>query len=125
MNTEVMHTPGPWEVRTQTYDKDIIPGDTHYVAVITRTNDTSDLGHLLMVNGDYHVCKFNPTKDAAAARKMANDATLIAAAPDLFEALDLARRYMKLCLGSSFWDGPNPHPIIDAALAKARGEANG
>lgn len=52
------------------------------------------------------------------------DARLIAAAPDLFEALDMARRYMKTCLGSSFWDGPNPHPIIDAALAKARGEVN-
>ncbi|WP_418459890.1 hypothetical protein ACNT8L_05850 [Brucella intermedia] len=42
---------------------------------------------------------------------------------ELVEALDMARRYMKMCLGSSFWDGPNPHPIIDAALAKARGEA--
>ncbi|KAB2798944.1 hypothetical protein F9L06_10085 [Brucella anthropi] len=47
-----------------------------------------------------------------------------AAAPDLLEALDLARKYMKLCLGSSFWDGPNPYPIIDAALAKARGEVD-
>ncbi len=52
------------------------------------------------------------------------DGYLIAAAPELFEALALARRYMKTCLGSSFWDGPNPYPIIDAALAKARGEVD-
>lgn len=50
---------------------------------------------------------------------------MIAAAPELYEALELARRYMKTCLGSSFWDGPNPYPIIDEALAKAKGEANG
>lgn len=43
---------------------------------------------------------------------------------ELVEALDVARRYMKTCLGSSFWDGPNPYPIIDAALAKARGQVD-
>ena len=46
------------------------------------------------------------------------DAFLIAAAPDLHEALKLAREYMRHCLGSRY-EGPDPYPIIDAALAKA------
>lgn len=107
-------TPGPWEVRTETYDKDIIPGNTHYVAVITRTNDTSDLGHLSMVNGDYHVCKFNPTKDAAAARKMVTDARLIAAAPELYEALLRMKQWCEDEVGAEL-----PCSSIDEVLKKA------
>lgn len=91
MNTEVKHTPGPWDFEPSGKEAGYIgfPDGSGFYAAIRE-----DDGHL------------------------------IASAPDLFEALDLARRYMKTCLGSSFWDGPNPHPIIDAALAKARGEVN-
>lgn len=133
--TEVKRTPGPWEVRTQTYDKDIIPCDTHYVAVITKANDTSEIGHLLMVNGDYHVCKFNPTKDPFSAKKMANDAHLIAAAPELYEMLQIARDYVAAELEDEkqaykgYESSSNIPSIkedlerVDAALAKARGEA--
>jgi len=50
------------------------------------------------------------------------NARLIAAAPELLEALKLARAYMHVSLGSPSWDGGNPYPVIDAALAKAKGE---
>lgn len=40
------------------------------------------------------------------------------AAPTLYEALKLAREYMHHSLGSRY-EGPDPYPIIDAALAKA------
>lgn len=49
------------------------------------------------------------------------NARLIAAAPDLYEALKLARAYLAVSLGSPSWDGENPYPVIDAALAKAEG----
>lgn len=119
--SEVKFTKGPWEVRTQTNSKDIIPGDTHYVAVITRTNDTREIGHLLMVNGDFHICKFNPTKDAAAARKMATDANLIAAAPELYEALEETERYFSDAdgLDEAEYDYRSRVRLV---LAKARGE---
>nr|WP_313011673.1 hypothetical protein [Brucella intermedia] len=102
MNTEVMHTPGPWEAHISD-----VRGTLCVVAAGTWIcgeiwNDVAPL----------------PEREAKA------NAHLISAAPELFEALDMARRYMKTCLGSSFWDGPNPYPIIDAALAKARGEVN-
>lgn len=93
MNTEAKHTPGPWA-----WDGDILTAG-------------KSGRHLLYM------------EEAPGLRnEAAANLHLIAAAPELFEALDLARRYMKTCLGSSFWDGPNPYPIIDAALAKARGE---
>ncbi len=47
------------------------------------------------------------------------NAALIAAAPDLYEALVLAREYMRHSFGSRY-DGPDPYPIIDAALSRAR-----
>lgn len=101
-STMASHTPGPWF--------------THISEV---------RGDLCVVSDRAWICGeiLNRVRTISEEEATAN-AHLISAAPDLFEALDMARRYMKTCLGSSFWDGPNPYPIIDAALAKARGEVN-
>jgi hypothetical protein len=47
------------------------------------------------------------------------DLDLIAAAPDLYEALDLAMYYLA---GNGYLDDDGPMPSIISALAKARGE---
>lgn len=102
MITEAKYTPGPW---------------MHHISDVR--------GTLCVVAADTWICGeiWNDVAPLPEREAKAN-ARLIAAAPELFEALNLARRYMKTCLGSSFWDGPNPYPIIDAALAKARGEVD-
>jgi len=114
MNTETKFTPGPWHVPTGPF----VGG----LSVEVRADDyfIKCPGSGGAMSLTQTVCKLDWSKT----EEWEANAHLIAAAPDLFEALDMARRYMKMCLGSSFWDGPNPHPIIDAALAKARGEVN-
>lgn len=112
MSTESKHTPGPWGMET----------------VRTSCGVCHKVGpwpHKWRVGDSMSACIYDdyPSPPEGTDTMLAN-ARLIAAAPELFEALDLARKYMKLCLGSSFWDGPNPYPIIDAALAKARGEVD-
>lgn len=115
MSTEAKHTPGPWRVE----------GGTTVVWGACNPDDLSDYGMGYPVTD----CRITPISNSSWCQGPEYEegyanANLIAAAPELFEALVTARKYMKLCLGSSFWDGPNPYPIIDAALAKARGEAD-
>lgn len=38
---------------------------------------------------------------------------------DLARALLLTRDYLQYSLGSPGWDGEDPYPVMDAALAKA------
>lgn len=55
-------------------------------------------------------------------------AALIAAAPDLYEALEDARRYVSGAYECAFPDEQENERVldaVDAALAKARGESNG
>lgn len=41
---------------------------------------------------------------------------------ELYDALKLARAYLSVSLGAPSWNDENPYPVIDAALARARGE---
>lgn len=123
MSDALKHTPGPWEVRKSVADRYLLPG-THQVAVITRSNDLDGSGHLLMVNGDYHVCKFNPTTDPLAVAKMTTDAHLIAAAPELLEAARLAfyreaGLTLALKVQSNGWAWPDDAPDRVSPLAES------
>jgi hypothetical protein len=44
--------------------------------------------------------------------------TLEAQNEKLREALEVAKNYLDLSLGSPAYEGPNPYPLIDAALAQ-------
>lgn len=49
------------------------------------------------------------------------NARLIAAAPEMLEALEQCQEYLRHSLGST--SDVNPFPAIDAAIAKARGQS--
>ena len=99
MIKEFKHTPGPW---VATVDED---GDNLSVRAES----------LPIVAG----CGCCGSPWTAKANAKAN-ASLIAAAPDLLEALELARPFVAESIPAMFGDGPLAK--IDAALAKARGE---
>ena len=117
--TKTLWTPGPWSV-------------PHFADDDTQCN----CGYVLAEYGGMgaiatvHVCKEmrgdwgdDEGPDAVSARANAH---LIAAAPDLYEALaDLAAAYKSLCLmtGKTFYeDDCSQYQRSTAALAKARGE---
>ncbi len=83
------HTPGPWEATSRDHPEQGVYGWGFRIATMTG-------GEL--------------SRDIANAR-------LIAAAPDMYEALKLCREYLAHSLGST--SEVNPYPAIDAALAKA------
>lgn len=90
---------GPW--RTHLVDETLICG-----------NDDGRVVEVAQALDDYET-------DKGVERITAN-AHLIAAAPDMYEALLQCREYLKHSLGST--SEVNPYPALDAALAKARGE---
>jgi hypothetical protein len=91
------HTPGPWQVVAY-YSS----GERHTVA----GPDGRDL------------CRFVHSQSGGWDLKEA-DARLIAAAPDMLEALKLAQRWLLNCMPVAELDGPKPLPVIAAALARA------
>ena len=93
------HTPGPWEVQR----------DSHLRFYITQPSDTPD-----RVSGFYaEVRRFTPDIDQVKA-----NAHLIAAAPDLLEALQRARPHIGV--GYSGIQRQEILRVVDEAIAKAK-----
>lgn len=93
--TEKKWTPGPWVVKDESYSNHCC--FSHSIGLVTG-------------DGKYdfdNVCEVISQEDA--------DAHLIAAAPDLYDSLDMARVWLE-------FDGRCDMQVINAALAKARGE---
>lgn len=104
-----MHTPGPWKVakyQVGTVVTNYEPKEGRTVGYSCGNDFVADLD-----DGKYH--KYLDEKEREA------NARLIAAAPDLLEALEVARERV-------FWDmkaeGRKALRTIDAALKKARGD---
>lgn len=100
-------TPGPW---TLLEDRISAPCHEHVecektIAWLGRTPDQPLR------------CSIGPNDEA--------NARLIAAAPDLLEALKLAQRWLANCVPTVELDGPKPLPVIADALAKAEGRSDG
>ncbi len=55
------------------------------------------------------------------ADEMCANARLIAAAPEMLDALKLAERWLANCVPTVALDVPKPLPVIAAAIAKAQG----
>lgn len=101
--SESKHTPGPWAIH---------PVDDTMVA---RQLPDGTWEEIANTDGDYNQPETWPTMEA--------NTRLIAAAPDLLAALQLARAYLHVSLGSPSWKCENPYPVIDAAIARATGAA--
>jgi hypothetical protein len=103
---EAKFTPGPWEV-----SRPISPEHPWIDAACNLTPSPNGDDYYMSVSG---ICN-------------AADASLITAAPDLYEALETAELgIQELCNGqhpeNECW---NTLKTVRAALAKARGDANG
>lgn len=100
---ELKATPGPWYVgKDRTYE----------------TAVNSDDRLICLVHGGAVKSKFNRLKDPDCQQREIN-AHLIAAAPDLYEALSgLLQAYNRVSPAEA-----KPAQVARAALAKARGEA--
>jgi hypothetical protein len=104
-------TPGPWEVVGHEYYPSIIvvKGPESPIAIVTSATDIDIASHVRRVS----------------------DASLIAASPDLLEALVLARRIIEEkggdrghgCIYSARELMPDEFNVIDAAIVRARGES--
>lgn len=96
------HTPGPWVALKHGCSDDF------QWLVFAEDGNANE--------GDSLICEVNPLDGA--------DARLIAAAPELLEALEEARPYVQ-----NVWEAGGDEftlrklALIDAAIAKARGEA--
>ena len=101
--TETKHTPGPWVVEPENYDCD---GGT-----LVRTKGKICLANVWGV-------MFAKTPDD---ESLAN-ARLIAAAPDLLEALEYLAGACELALDNDYPEGRDPVSVARAAIAKAKGE---
>lgn len=95
-------TPGPWTVR-QAYRSIISASPTGY-----------DDAESIEAYGGHLVCE---------SVKWDANAQLIAAAPDLYEALDYLVSCTQLADDADWSEGDDPLSAARAALAKARGEA--
>jgi hypothetical protein len=98
--SEAKHTPGPWEAANPVrfMGTDFIP--------VVREGD------------DLHVCEvYAHEGDKITEIEVAN-ARLIAAAPDLLDALKMARSYI-IATGAKHWE--KDLAKVDAAIAKAEG----
>jgi hypothetical protein len=98
---KVAHTPGPWELRPgddgQCFADVWAPTWSAFARVVVKIRDDID------------------TRSDGVA-----NARLIAAAPDLLAALELARSYVEFALREGMGEDQDL-AAIDAALAKARG----
>lgn len=91
------HTPGPWDDASNYpgIDSVRIFAKTHYIATVGHSDDPRELTEA--------------------------NARLIAAAPDLLDALKLAQLWLANCMPTGDIDGPKPLPVIAAVLAKVEG----
>jgi len=94
------HSPAPWRYEVRNTQ-------------IADTGDYDGLHEVNDANGKFIVQLYGEEERIEA------DARLIAAAPEMFEALKLARRWLLNCMPIATLDGPKPLPVIAAALAKA------
>ena len=118
--TDTKHTPSPW---------------FHHGSVkMVGDLDGPDGAHNLFCGGvgradspySHNICGIQ-SSDHCGGGGVSRDeaeanARLIAVAPELLEALELARDYLDCSLGSPSWKGQNPYPPIYKAIAKAKGE---
>lgn len=101
-------TPGPWRIGK--------PHPTNACLYIQPIGQYGDIATLYGADGDHQ--EQGPDGDWSEQPVRGANALLIAAAPDLYEALEMAEQF--LCGGA---DGSEPAMIAArAALAKARGE---
>jgi hypothetical protein len=93
---EVSHTPGPWTIHTDRDNQDVAVGDPDFYASI--------------MGDDWHVARVWQIEDSA------DNAKLIAAAPDLLGACLAAEKWL------DGWASAEPYiDVIRAAIAKAGG----
>jgi len=141
------HTPGPWawfgNASTNTLYLATVHSGRQYVMDFTRWGsrgaqprfqpgkgvmvDAKDL--LQFEVGDQSIVGVEAAKKDAGVYRLdvrgiqCADAALIAAAPELLEALQLAEHWLANSLPVADIDKPKPLPIIRAAIAKAEGRA--
>lgn len=96
-------TPGPWQIHEA-----------------TRYGDRSQWSEYEIWSQDCDVLVATEVRRAHRDGGLAN-VRLIAAAPELLEALLQCQEYLRHSLGST--SDVNPFPAMEAAIAKARGEA--
>lgn len=111
--SEFKHTPGPWGLETVTTSC----GICHKVGPFPPNREGEKNRHACLYS-DY------PSPDNAADRELLANARLIAAAPDLLEALD---GMLQIYGGNKDWNGLKSSTELDcieqarAAIAKATG----
>lgn len=97
-------TPGPWTLEL----RNVAIADTgDYDGVCDVRGANGE--RVVEIWGDDDQCEIN--------------ARLIAAAPEMLEALKLAQRWLANCTPVIEINGPTPLPVIAAVLAKAAGDA--
>ncbi|MBK7366158.1 MAG: hypothetical protein IPI97_14670 [Nitrosomonas sp.] len=96
------HTPGPWSVKVDTHDAKVFSNTKPFVAGIYAAD-----GHTVLVETD----------DGNYPPKLA-DALLMAAAPEMLEALKFV---LKDNNADSTMLGPSAWEIVSKAIAKAEG----
>lgn len=97
------HTKGPWAINTERFEDDRLQGSTH----VESANEHG------WANDGWIICACDGPDQGA-------NAHLIAAAPELYEALEkMVRAAM---YGSFNTVDSHPLPLARAALSKARGE---
>lgn len=120
--TQLKHTPAPW-VALSRYDTGI-NGISHKVIEIVapqaenkKEYDSLGISVILLPNGEYSDEELNQAEA---------NASLIAAAPELLEALEHLLRWNNMPAGSCAYPKAMEKEICDkalAAIAKARGES--
>ena len=104
--TKATHTPGPWDIG---FDDNTGHGEDGEGAWIVARHlaDINGLGHVVVWGGRYEGTPIGVLTP--------EDARLIAAAPDLLAALEAASAITVFL--------PSVREVVDAAIAKARGES--
>lgn len=104
------HTPGPWSVMLQNSR----PDSRNFWSVPVQVGERENAGNVICIVG-----KGGAGATGVGQEDVEANAHLIAAAPDLVEALQFAKSVIK---SGEPWT-PACQDVIDTALAKARGEA--
>lgn len=106
--TEMKHTPGPWEVGE--YGSTVVTAYTPDRGRVSGcgcdNNFVSDLN-----DGDYYIYESEEGQRA--------NAYLIAAAPEMLEALEKVKKYIERCMDVGYLAG-TPE-FVEEAIKKARG----